>query len=230
MGHSGGLGPGQVDGFGSGGQIDLDLLVSGCREILSDKIRPDGEFSMPPVDKDGQHDPRRPAEINQKIHRCPDGPACKEDIVHKKDLASVDRNREMALPQKRDGSSSSGKVIPVKGHIHRSDRRLNPLEGDDEVPQTTGQKIAPLKDTYKVKILWTLVLLKDFVSHAPEDAINPGSVEKDTGRWSSGRGHIRNHRDLPPGRGKKRTESATSISTFMTNAPFRARGPGFKGV
>jgi hypothetical protein len=133
-------------------------------EHFADKVSPYGS-RVTPINEDGQLDAGRAAVIHNGIHRCPDSPAGKENIIKQNHSVPFNRKRDVGLSN-RQMQAMSLEIIAVEGDINFANRNFAAFDLLKTFGKFTRQIYSAGSDANKGEILNPLILLKDFVGNS----------------------------------------------------------------
>ena len=154
-------------------EVDLDELLARGRDVLADVVGPDGQLAVAAIDEDREPDGLRPAEVDEGVHRGPDGPARVQDVVDEDDRATVDpRGQFRALDDGLLGDQRQ--VVAVEGDVEGADRDRRAFVLRDRRRDPTGQRDAAALDADQQEAIGAGLLLHDLVGQAhgrPADLI-----------------------------------------------------------
>ena len=108
-------------------------------------VGPDGQLAMPAVDQHGQADPRRPAEVADRVQGGPDRPAGVEHVVDQDDLGAVDGEGDLGAEQDRPAVAVA-QVVAIERDVQRPDRHGAAEELAQLLGDPRGDRHAPGPD------------------------------------------------------------------------------------
>lgn len=99
-------------------QMHAHVLLRRGREVFADVVRPDRQLTMPAIHQNRELDRLRPAEIQDRVERRPDGPAGEEHVVNEDDDPAVEVGRDRGRFQVPWAAEAD--VVSVQGDVEGS--------------------------------------------------------------------------------------------------------------
>ena len=154
------------------GQAHLHALAAGGREVLAYVVSADGQITVSAVDQDGEPDGLWPAQLGERVQRCPHRAAGEEDVIHQHDGLVVDaRSRYVGV---FDGADRvPAQVVAMHGDVEGAAWHLASFDLGHHLHEATSERDPTGRDTEDNKVLGAPVALKDLVGHTSQ---GPGDV------------------------------------------------------
>src|SRR5882672_1654005 len=158
----------------------MHAFGAGGGDILADKISFDWELTVAAVNKHGELDSFRSAEIIEGIHGRPDCASAKEHVIYEHDSFACDVKGDNG--GKNIGGCALVEVVAVHADIEAAgEDRLSPDAGEDDAQTLCEGHPTPL-DSYQCDFAAGFVSFGNFVCDAGKGTIEGGGIE-DEGRF-----------------------------------------------
>ena len=159
--------------FGTVGfhQADRNRLVAGGRQVLADEVRADRQFPVATIAEHRKLDARRPAVIEERVDRGPDGAAGEKDVVDQDYGAVFEREVEPGRVDHRLAVNRAGlQIVSVEGDVDLADRNLDSSQFEEQALQAFGETTPRVWMPTTATIRDVGVLLDDLVRYAAQRA------------------------------------------------------------
>src|SRR5262249_40418044 len=119
-------------------EADLDDFGVAGLHCAAHVLRLDGHFAMAAINEYAEGDALGAPEVEQAVHRCPDGAARVEDVVNKDEVHAIHGERNIRGLQ--DGLRSDlRKVVAVKSDVERPDGNIHSVNAAHGAGDALGQ-------------------------------------------------------------------------------------------
>src|ERR1017187_1757765 len=143
--------------------------------VLADEIRFDGQLAVSAVDEHGQLNAPGPAEIIQRVHGGPDGPAAEQHVINKHHRlpGHVEwNNRGLDV-----GGGASAKVVPVHTDIQAAVGYGVAPNPRQQLAHSPRQRHSAALDANEHHLAASFVAFDNFMGNTREGALNRRGVQ-----------------------------------------------------